>query len=131
MKIKLSQIDIKDLLCKVYGLPGSIEIEIEGPVTPQLNSNLYTLITKCIRDIKALNYLSSQKIAAIKRVRELTDDKDSNLTKGYGLAEAKWVVENFEVWTEWVQTNSKFPTLTQKFVEQDNGLPSYGAFTMM
>ena len=56
-----------------------------------------------ISTIEALNYTGNQKIEAIRAFRTL---------HSCGLAEAKWIVENWATWKEMALRKGNFPTMT-------------------
>ena len=76
------------LTASFIGMKLNIEVGIEGPEVATT-----VPLQKIINDIQSLNYDTTQKIQAIKKLRELVP--------GMGLADAKWAVEN---WAQWCGT---------------------------
>lgn len=68
-----------------------------------------TLAQKCIAAVTKLNYKGNEKISAIKALREVFPCNEPNRSSTLGLAEAKWAVENWEKWIEFVKQNNRVP----------------------
>lgn len=94
MKILMSLIELTTLVRKTYNLPESAELE----VTDQMHTDALKLeaafyregfINRDTQDIQP-----HQKIAAIKKLRELVAAKDGS--NGCGLAMAKYAIEDWK-----------------------------------
>ena len=81
--IKLSLAELTECYIKAHNLPADTTFDVE-PSTRVSAADM----EKAFRDIESLNYDGHQKIAAIKRLRELIP--------GFGLAEAKTAIENWQ-----------------------------------
>lgn len=67
-------------------------------------------MSKIIRaEISTFDYNGSQKIAALKHLRQLTIDHNWLDGDNMGLADAKWAVENFSAFIAFVQKNDRLP----------------------
>ena len=66
-------------------------------------------IAKLIRDVVTqFAYQTTQKIAAIKALRQLAmDNKWVEVTTGFG--DAKWAIENFTAFIDFVEKNHRLP----------------------
>lgn|ERR1035437_814865 len=60
-------------------------------------------------EISSFDYNGSQKIPALKHLRQLTIDHDWLAGDNMGLADAKWAVENFSAFMAFVQKNDRLP----------------------
>lgn len=95
MKLKLSLAEAKILVLRALNLPADTEIVFSRKALPDPR------VAKLIAEIEALDYVASDKIAAIKRFREVVS--------GLGLAEAKWSVENWAKVKAWMKENGRLP----------------------
>src|ERR1035437_3654096 len=62
-----------------------------------------------LAEINSLDYKGSQKIAAIKHLRELTIDRNWNTGNNMSLVDAKWAIENFSRFMDFVQKKDRLP----------------------
>lgn len=60
-------------------------------------------------EISSFDYNGSQKIAAIKHLRQLTIDNNWNDGAHMGLGDAKWAIENFSLFVAFVEKNDRLP----------------------
>lgn len=67
------------------------------------------LAQKCIDAVTKLNYKGNEKISAVKALRAVFPCNEPNRISTLGLAEAKWAVENWEKWIEFVKQNNRAP----------------------
>lgn len=98
MKLKITLEEARVLVLRSLNLPTDTEITITrgtATVIPE--------IRKLINDIESMDYQSSGKISAIKRFRVAADT---------GLAESKWVVENWDKVKSFMLKKRRFPIFT-------------------
>lgn len=100
MKIHATHEEICQMLSRAVGSPvESFKVKKTG------NSQL---VNHCVKAVESVDYKGSGKIAAIKALRELFRDKVTGATS-LGLAEAKYAVENWEKWLNFVKQNGRIP----------------------
>lgn len=98
MKLKLNLDEARILVLRALNLPSDTEL-----VFTRIPS-LLPEVRRLIKDIEDMEYRSSGKISAIKRFRESVS--------GFGLAEAKWAVENWDTVKSFMQKKKRFPKFT-------------------
>ena len=98
MKIEITKQDLLRFLSKRMGMEVTDVVVVSGV-------RMADMIRKAIG---GLDYKFSQKIMAIKALRQLaTDEKWVEVT--IGLADAKWAVENFNDFIAFVEKNDRLP----------------------
>jgi hypothetical protein len=98
IKVSLTKTELLDILSSHFGHTVE-DAEIENVPS----------IAKIIRDaVTQLAYQTTQKITAIKALRQLA--VDNKWTENViGLADAKWAVENFNEFITFVEKNHRLP----------------------
>lgn len=67
-------------------------------------------LAKAIREVvEQFDYRSTQKIAAIKALRQLSVDRKLCDVGIMGLADAKWAIEHFDEFIAFVEKNDRLP----------------------
>ena len=107
MKLTLNATEAAPIVRKALFLPEGTTVEVIGTNVPSgepagVREQLRILANRAIREVERLGYSPINKIPAIKLLRELTP---------YGLAQAKWAIENFETVRDFVEANGRFPVL--------------------
>lgn len=100
MKLIINEDDLR----KLINIPDIVQIEyIPNNRAPHSTDLLNKPdIHKCIREIDSLNHESTQRIIAIKKIREYTS---------YGLAEAKLAIECWDRWKALAISKNTLPTI--------------------
>lgn len=91
--------EVKNVLRNKYDLTNDVEVEItELPVSDKMDCVKFVYGVDCIPNVTSTN-----KIPAIKMVRTLI---------GGSLAEAKWIIEHWETYRNFVLTFRRYPVLS-------------------
>jgi hypothetical protein len=99
MKIEITKADLLKFLSKRMGMEVTDVVVVSG----------VTMADMIRKAIGGLNYKFSQKIMAIKALRQLAiDEKWVEVT--IGLADAKWAVENFNEFIAFIEKNNRLPS---------------------
>lgn len=99
MKINATKKEICELLSKATGIEVT---DFSVKKTASFNAQ------KFIDAVKNLDYLGSQKITAIKAIREVAG-YDKNNHCHLTLSNAKWAVENWPQWIAFVKEKGRLP----------------------
>lgn len=93
MKIKLTPSEATALILRALNLPDDTEVSISRQSLPKD-------INDCLKEIDQMHYNYDEKIPAIKRLRN---------TFLCGLLEAKWAIEHWNLFKNWVQNHRRWP----------------------
>ena len=98
MKIEITKADLLKFLSKRMGMEVTDVVVVSG----------VTMADMIREAIGGLDYKFSQKIMAIKALRQLAvDNKWVEVT--IGLGDAKWAIENFTAFIDFVEKNHRLP----------------------
>ena len=97
-KISISQTELLDTLSRAYGFKVD-----EVLITTEKTESLADKLSVIIKEFP--DYRATQKIAAIKRLLELKRDSSEYMP----LANAKWAVENWEKFINFVRKENRLP----------------------
>lgn len=98
MKIQIGKVQLLEILSRNFNTTVE-DVTIVG-------SDMANIIQA---EISTFEYNGSQKIAAIKHLRQLTIDHNWLGGGNMGLGDAKWAVENFSRFMAFVQKNDRLP----------------------
>ena len=103
MKLTLTIKDVKAAVFAKYNMPEDSMLEIlEKEPEPPMD----VMVDAAIRAVEQFDYMHSQKIAAIKAYRTVVPSS--------GLAEAKWIIENWSTWKGCALKKGALPHLVNR-----------------
>ena len=97
--ISISKPELLTILSSHYGFT-VVNVEVVQPSTMAMEIR---------KTVEQFDYRGSQKISAIKAIRQLGIDQKWNDGIVIGLADAKWAIENFVEFISFVETNDRLP----------------------
>lgn len=98
MKIIVTKAEVAALVRKTFNLDAAVEVEI-------LDISIPPDALRVINAVKALRYKTDQKIQSIKTIRDGMP--------GLGLADAKYIVENFDKYLSVLESTGRLPVVKQ------------------
>ena len=99
--ISLTKPELLTILSSHYGFT-VVDVELIQPST---------MAADIRKTIEQFDYRGSQKIAAIKALRQLGLDQKWNGGVVIGLADAKWIIEHFSDFIAFVENNNRLPVI--------------------